>query len=310
MKSGFIGIIGRPNVGKSTLLNSILGEKIAITTEKPQTTRNTIRGIYTRMEGEGEDREPACQMVFIDTPGIHKPKNKLGTFMTDSAVNTLKEVDVILFLVDSEFEGEGSGDAYILDLLRSNQTPKLLVINKIDKIDPDTFRKTYEYYESLDLFDAIIGTNAKIGQNVDELLAALEDLLAEGPMFFPEEMITDNPERFLVSEIIREKALLYLNDEVPHGVAVEIEKFDEQPGISNISAVIYCEKDSHKGIIIGRDGKKLKGIGKSARLEIEALLGTKVYLELFVKVKKNWRQSDVMLGNFGYVASWKTDLHR
>ena len=222
MKSGFIGIIGRPNVGKSTLLNSILGEKIAITTEKPQTTRNTIRGIYTRMEGEGEDREPACQMVFIDTPGIHKPKNKLGTFMTDSAVNTLKEVDVILFLVDSEFEGEGSGDAYILDLLQSNQTPKLLVINKIDKIDPDTFRKTYEYYESLDLFDAIIGTNAKTGQNVDELLATLEDLLAEGPMFFPEEMITDNPERFLVSEIIREKALLYLNDEVPHGVAVLI----------------------------------------------------------------------------------------
>ncbi|MBQ1419145.1 MAG: GTPase Era [Firmicutes bacterium] len=310
MKSGFIGIIGRPNVGKSTLLNSILGEKIAITTEKPQTTRNTIRGIYTRMEGEGEDREPACQMVFIDTPGIHKPKNKLGSYMTDAAVNTLKEVDVILFLVDSEFEGEGSGDAYILDLLKSNQTPKLLVINKIDKIDPDTFRRIYEYYEGLDLFDAIIGTNAKSGQNVDELLVTLEDLLAEGPMFFPEDMITDNPMRFLASEIIREKALLYLNDEVPHGVAVEIERFEEQPGIANISADIYCETDSHKGIIIGRDGKKLKGIGKSARMEIEAFLGTKVYLELFVKVKKNWRQSDVMLGNFGYVASWKTDLHR
>ena len=249
-------------------------------------------------------------MVFIDTPGIHKPKNKLGSYMTDAAVNTLKEVDVILFLVDSEFEGEGSGDAYILDLLRSNQTPKLLVINKIDKIDPDTFRRIYEYYEGLELFDAIIGTNAKTGQNVDELLVTLEDLLAEGPMFFPEDMITDNPMRFLASEIIREKALLYLNDEVPHGVAVEIERFDEQPGIANISAVIYCEKDSHKGIIIGRDGKKLKGIGKSARMEIEAFLGTKVYLELFVKVKKNWRQSDVMLGNFGYVASWKTDLHR
>ena len=266
MKSGFIGIIGRPNVGKSTLMNSILGEKIAITTDKPQTTRNTIRGIYTRMEGEGEDREPACQMVFIDTPGIHKPKNKLGSYMTDAAVNTLKEVDVILFF-------------------------------------PDTFRRIYEFYEGLDLFDAIVGTNAKTGQNVDELLA-------EGPMFFPEDMITDNPMRFLASEIIREKALLYLNDEVPHGVAVEIERFEEQPGITNISAVIYCEKDSHKGIIIGRDGKKLKGIGKSARLEIEAFLGTKVFLELFVKVKKNWRQSDVMLGNFGYVASWKTDLHR
>ena len=310
MKSGFISIIGRPNVGKSTLMNSILGEKIAITTQKPQTTRNTIRGIYTRMEGEGEARIPACQMVFIDTPGIHKPKNKLGNYMTDAAINTLKEVDVILFMVDSEFEGEGSGDAYILDLLRSNQTPKLLVINKIDTIEPDAFRRIYEHYESLELFDAILGTNAKSGHKVQELLKTIEDLLAEGPMFFPEDMITDNPERFLVSEIIREKALLYLNDEVPHGVAVEIESFEEQPSISNISAVIYCEKDSHKGIIIGRDGKKLKGIGKSARLEIEALLGTKVYLELFVKVKKNWRQSDYMLGNFGYVPSWKTDLHR
>ena len=195
-----------------------------------------------------------------------------------------------------------------------------LVVKLEDKLDLRGVSKSVVGYDEnneytgldwfQDLFDAIIGTNAKTGQNVDELLATLEDLLAEGPMFFPEEMITDNPERFLVSEIIREKALLYLNDEVPHGVAVEIEKFDEQPGISNISAVIYCEKDSHKGIIIGRDGKKLKGIGKSARLEIEALLGTKVYLELFVKVKKNWRQSDVMLGNFGYVASWKTDLHR
>lgn len=308
MKSGFIGIIGRPNVGKSTLLNSILGEKIAITTEKPQTTRNTIRGIYTRVDAESS--EPECQMVFIDTPGIHKPKNKLGTYMTDAAVNTLKEVDVILFLVDSEFEGEGSGDAYILELLRSNNTPKLLVINKIDKIEPDSYERIYKHYEGLGLFDAIVGTNAKKGQNVDVLLEKLEDLLAEGPMYFPEEMITDNPERFLVSEIIREKALLYLNDEVPHGVAVEIERFEEQPGISNISAVIYCEKDSHKGIIIGRDGKKLKGIGKSARIEIEALLGTKVYLELFVKVKKNWRQSEVMLGNFGYIPSWKTDLHR
>ncbi|MCQ2560493.1 MAG: GTPase Era [Clostridia bacterium] len=307
MKSGFIGIIGRPNVGKSTLLNSILGEKIAITTEKPQTTRNTIRGIYTHMD---EDNEPDCQMIFIDTPGIHKPKNKLGSFMTDSAVNTLKEVDVILFLIDSEYEGDGSGDAYILDILSQNHTPKVLVINKIDKIDPETFQRIYNHYENLGVFDAIVGTNAKSGQNVDELLEILEDLMAEGPMFFPPEMITDNPERFLVSEIIREKALLYLNDEVPHGVAVEIEKYEELPGINNISAVIYCEKDSHKGIIIGQGGKKLKGIGKSARIEAEALLGTKVYLELFVKVKKNWRQSDVMLGNFGYVASWKTDLHR
>lgn len=307
MKSGFVGIIGRPNVGKSTLLNAILGEKIAITTDKPQTTRNTIRGIYTHMDEEGE---PDCQMVFIDTPGIHKPKNKLGTYMTDSAVNTLREVDVVLFLVDSEFQGEGSGDAYILDILKQNSTPKVLVINKIDKIEPEAFRRIYSHYEELGMFDAIVGTNALKGRNVDDLLEVLEEQMKEGPMYFPPDMITAHPERFLVSEIIREKALLYLNDEVPHGVAVEIERYEELPGINNISAVIYCERESHKGIIIGQGGKKLKGIGKAARIEAEALLGTKVYLELYVKVKKNWRQSDIMLGNFGYVATWEKDLHR
>jgi GTPase len=298
MKTGFIAIVGRPNVGKSTLLNAILGEKIAITTEKPQTTRNIIRGIYTRDADDAQNT--GCQMVFIDTPGIHKPKNKLGSFMTDAATNTLKEVDVILFLIDDEYAGEGSGDSYIIELLKQNSTHKILVINKIDKMGPQSFQKTYETYESMNVFDAIIGIQANIGKNVDVLVETIEDLLVEGPMYFPADMITDYPERFLVSEIIREKVLMYLNDEVPHGVAVEIETYEEQPAITRIGAIIYCEKKSHKGILIGKEGKKLKGIGKSARLEIEALLGTKVYLELWVKVKENWRDNEAAISNFGY----------
>ena len=296
MKSGFVGIIGRPNVGKSTLLNSILGEKIAIATNKPQTTRNTIRGIYTRLT-EGE---PECQLVFIDTPGIHKPKNKLGSYMTDIAISTLKEVDVILFLVDSELEDKNSGDRFILDVLKGTDTPKVLVINKIDKIEPDAFARIYKCYEDMGMFDYIIGTNALEGKNVDVLLEKLEENAEEGPMFFPADMVTDHPERFIVSEIIREKLLLYLEEEVPHGVAVQIEMFEEGSKLTKISAVIYCEKQSHKGIIIGQGGRKIKGIGKAAREEIEALLGTKVYLELFVKVKERWRESEAAIANFGY----------
>lgn len=298
MKTGFIGIVGRPNVGKSTLLNAILGEKIAITTDKPQTTRNTIRGIYTRSANGTTDA--GCQMVFIDTPGIHKPKNKLGSFMTDAATNTLKEVDAILFLVDDVYAGEGSGDSYIVELLKQNSTHKILVINKIDKMGPESFQKTYETYEAMHVFDEIIGVQANIGKNVDVLIQTIEELLVEGPMYFPADMITDYPERFLVSEIIREKVLMYLNDEVPHGVAIEIETYKEQPNITNIGAIIYCEKKSHKGILIGKEGKKLKGIGKSARLEIEALIGTKVFLELWVKVKENWRDNEAAINNFGY----------
>lgn len=290
MKTGFIGIIGRPNVGKSTLLNSILGEKIAITTDKPQTTRNTIRGIYTRSD---------VQMVFIDTPGIHKPHSKLGAYMTESAVNTFKEVDVILFLVDSHMS-KGPGDKYILEMLKDVHTPKILVINKIDTMEPEYFRRIYDEYSALGIFEDVFGTAALEGRNVDRLIGRIEDFLQEGPMFFPEDMVTDHPERFIVSEIIREKLLLYLNDEVPHGVAVEIESFREEPGITRIGAVIYCERKSHKGIIIGKQGKKLKGVGKAARLEIEALLGCKVFLELWVKVRENWRDSDIALSNFGY----------
>lgn len=297
MKTGFIGIIGRPNVGKSTLMNAILGEKVAITADKPQTTRNTIRGIYTRFDDEYGDE--VVQMVFIDTPGIHKPHSKLGNFMTESAINTFKEVDVILFLVDSDIN-KGPGDKYILEMLKNVDTPKLLVINKIDKMEPEAFRKIYETYDEMGVFEGVYGTSALEGKNVDNLIAGIEDHLEEGPMFFPEDMVTDHPERFIVSEIIREKVLHYLDDEVPHGVAIEIESYKEEPNITRIGAVIYCERKSHKGIIIGKGGKKLKGIGKSARLEIEALLGCKVFLEIWVKVKENWRDSDFALSNFGY----------
>lgn len=290
MKSGFIGIIGRPNVGKSTLLNGILGEKIAIATSKPQTTRNTIRGIYTTGD---------CQMVFIDTPGIHKPKTKLGNFMTDSALNTFKEVDLVLFLVDDSLS-QGPGDKYIVEMLKNINTPKFLVINKMDKINPENYEKIYNEYEQTGIFDEIFPVSALEQKNIDILLESIEKFMPEGPQYFPSDMITDHPERFIVSEILREKVLMFLEDEVPHGVAIEIESFQEEERVTRIRAVVYCEKKSHKGIIIGQGGRKLKGIGKSAREEIEALLGNKVFLQLWVKVKENWRNSDFALSNFGY----------
>lgn len=290
MKSGFISIIGRPNVGKSTLLNGILGEKIAIATSKPQTTRNTIRGIYTTGD---------CQMVFIDTPGIHKPKTKLGNFMTDSALNTFKEVDLVLFLVDDSLS-QGPGDKYIVEMLKNINTPKFLVINKMDKINPEDYEKIYNEYEQTGIFDEIFPVSALEQKNIDILLESIEKFMPEGPQYFPSDMITDHPERFIASEILREKVLMFLEDEVPHGVAIEIESFQEEERVTRISAVVYCEKKSHKGIIIGQGGRKLKGIGKSAREEIEALLGNKVFLQLWVKVKENWRNSDFALSNFGY----------
>ena len=291
MKSGFVGIVGRPNVGKSTLLNAIIGEKVAITSDKAQTTRNAIRGIYN---------EEGYQIVFIDTPGIHKPANSLGKYMTDTAVSTLNHSDVILFLTDEPLS-KGPGDKYITELLKkADRTPKLLIINKIDRIEPDEYRAIYDEYEQTGIFDRIIGTSALKGKNTEVVVEAIKPYIHEGPQYFPADFFTDNPMRFLVSEIIREKALMYLRDEVPHGVAVEIEQYEEGARVTDIGAVIYCEKKSHKGIIIGAHGRKLKGIGKAARQEIEALVGTKVYLELWVKVKENWRESDILVSNFGY----------
>ena len=290
MRSGFVSIVGRPNVGKSTLLNAILGEKIAITTDKPQTTRNTIRGIYTR-----ED----LQIVFIDTPGIHKPRNKLGDIMTGAALDTFKETDAVIFITDGGLD-EGPGDWYILDILKDSDTPKILVINKIDQMDPEKFRKIFEEYEDMGIFDHVLGISALTGKNVEQVVEKAAGFMEEGPMYFPPDMVTDDPVRFIVSEIIREKLLIYMNDEIPHGTAVEIEQYEEDEKITRISAVIYCEKKSHKGLIIGKGGRKLKGIGKSARQEMEALLGTKVFLQMWVKIRENWRDSDIALSNFGY----------
>ncbi|NLA70452.1 MAG: GTPase Era [Clostridiales bacterium] len=296
MKSGFIGIIGRPNVGKSTLLNSILGEKIAITSSKPQTTRNRITGIFTDLNAFDGD---GLQMVFLDTPGIHKPRTKLGSAINETAVNTLKGVDVILLMIDGT-KDFGLGDKVVLEMLKEIDTPKILAINKMDMMTPDMYLELYNKYEEMGLFEDIYGTSAINGANVPELMERLSGFMVEGPMYYPEEMATDHPERFIVSEIIREKLLSYLNEEVPHGIFVEIESFEEHENITDISAVIYCEKKSHKAIIIGKEGKKLKGVGKAARLEIEALLGTKVFLSLWVKVKENWRDSDRTIRNFGY----------
>lgn len=296
MKSGFIGIIGRPNVGKSTLLNNILGEKIAITSDKPQTTLNRITGIYTDLEATNGD---GIQMIFLDTPGIHKPHNKLGEAINETAINTFKGVDLILLIIDGT-KKFGTGDEKVIAMLEKESTPKILVINKMDLIGPEEYLELYNKYDSVNLFDDIYGVSALKGDNVQMLIECMSGYMKEGPMYYPEDIATDHPERFIVSEIIREKLLNYLNDEVPHGVAVEIESFEEKKGITDISAVIYCERKSHKSIIIGKGGNKLKGVGKAARKEIEDLIGCKVFLSLWVKVKENWRDSDRTIKNFGY----------
>lgn len=299
MKSGFIGIIGRPNVGKSTLMNSMLGEKIAITSAKPQTTLNRITGIYTDMEYDGGE---GIQMIFLDTPGIHKPHNKLGAAINETAVNTLDGVDVILLIVDGTLDF-GRGDEAMIKLMQETDCPRLLAINKTDMISPETYLELYKRYEETGLFDDIYGISALKGDNVRMLRDKLTEYMPEGPMYYPEDIATNHPERFIVSEIIREKLMHYLKDEVPHGVFVEIESFnepEEEGGITEIGAVIYCEKKSHKGIIIGKNGNKLKGVGKAARKDIEALVGGKVYLSLWVKVKENWRDSERTIRSWGY----------
>lgn len=296
MKSGFIGIIGRPNVGKSTLLNRILGEKIAITSDKAQTTRNRITGIYTDLTYESGE---GIQIIFLDTPGIHKPKNKLGSAINETAMNTYRGVDAVLLVVDGT-KKMGRGDEHMLELMRTVSVPKILVINKTDLMQPEDYLELYNEYTKECIFEEIYGISALDGTNVATLVEKLKEYMVEGPMYFSEDIATDSPMRFLVSEIIREKLLMYLEQEVPHGVMVEIEEYEEADGITNIHAVIVCEKNRHKSIIIGKGGRKIKGIGKAARVEIEELVGTKVFLKLWVKVKENWRDSNAMIKNFGY----------
>lgn len=291
-KSGFVSIVGRPNVGKSTLMNNVVGEKIAIMSDKPQTTRNTIQAVYT---------DEKCQIVFLDTPGIHKPKNKLGEFMVKSATDAFKNVDLVLFVVDDS-KKIGPGDRKIIEDLKGIKTPVVLVLNKIDKLEEAELFDLMNLYSKEELFKEIVPISALKGRNINELLKVIEKYLEEGPKYFPDYMITDQPERVLVAELIREKVLHYLDDEVPHGVAVEIErmKFRKDKDIVDISAVIYCERESHKGIIIGKNGRKLKGIGKSAREDMELLLGSKINLQLWVKVKENWRNLQNYISDFGY----------
>lgn len=292
-KSGFVSIVGRPNVGKSTLMNNVVGEKIAIMSDKPQTTRNTIQAVYTDDE---------TQIVFLDTPGIHKPKNKLGEFMVKAATDAFKNVDLVLFVVDDS-KKIGPGDKKIIEDLKTIKTPVILVINKIDQLEQkDELFDIIKMYDAEGLFKEIVPISALKGKNTDSLMKAIRGYLEEGPKYFPDYMITDQPERVLISELIREKVLHYVHDEVPHGVAVEIEKMKSRKDkeIVDVSAVIYCERSSHKGIIIGKNGRKLKGIGKSAREDIELLLGSQINLQLWVKVKENWRNSQNYINNFGY----------
>ncbi|CDF58061.1 GTPase Era [Thermobrachium celere] len=291
-KSGYVTIIGRPNVGKSTLINAIMGEKLLITSNKPQTTRNTIQAILTRDN---------YQIVFMDTPGLHKPKHKLGEYMVKVAQSTLSQVDVIVFVTTPEEEINIS-DKYIIDQIKQSKPIKILVINKVDTVNKEKLAKTIENYYNYFKFDEVVPISALKQKNVDELIKVIVDKLPYGPKYFPDEMITDQPERFVVAEIIREKLLHNLQEEVPHGTAVEVitMREDKEKQCVNINATIYCEKESHKSIIIGKGGQMLKKIGQSSRIDIERFLGTKVFLELWVKVKKDWRDSEAILRSLGY----------
>ncbi len=289
-KSGFVTLIGRPNVGKSTLMNYLIGQKIAITSNKPQTTRNRIQTVLTTEQG---------QVVFVDTPGIHKAKNKLGEYMVNVAERTLNEVDVVLWLVEpSTFIG--AGEKHIAEQLKRVKTPVILVINKVDMVKKDEVFAFIDAYQKIYDFAAIVPVSAKNGENTDELLKVLFQYLPYGPQFYDEDTVTDQPQRQIVAEIIREKALHALNEEIPHGIAVSIEKMQFKRKIVEIEATIICERDSHKGIIIGKKGSMLNKIGTNARYEIEKMLEMQVNLKLWVKVKKDWRDSDFLIKNFGY----------
>ena len=292
-KSGFVTIIGRPNVGKSTLMNHLIGQKIAITSNKPQTTRNRIQTVYTDME--------RGQIVFLYTPGIHQAKNKLGEYMVNVAEHTLSEVDVILWLVEpSTFIG--AGEQHIIKQLKKTKTPVILIINKVDTVEREKILEYIDAYRKVFDFAEIVPASALREQNLDTVVDVIFKYLPYGPMFYDEETVTDQPERAIVAEIIREKALHALDDEIPHGIAVYIDRMKERRGqnIIDIDATIVCERDSHKGIIIGKGGSMLKKIGSNARYEMERLLDTQVNLKLWVKVRKDWRDSELMMKNFGY----------
>ena len=289
-KSGFVTLIGRPNVGKSTLMNHLIGQKIAITSNKPQTTRNRIQTVLTTEEG---------QIVFVDTPGIHKAKNKLGEYMVNVAERTLNEVDVVLWLVEPTTY-VGAGEQHIISQLKRVNTPVVLVINKVDMVKKEEVLPTILAYKDLYDFAEIVPVSARSGQNTDELIEVILKYLPYGPQFYDEDTITDQPERQIVAELIREKALHSLNEEIPHGIAVAIDRMKMNNRVMHIDATIICERDSHKGIIIGKQGAMLKKIGSTARFEIERMLDCKVNLKLWVKVKKDWRDSEFLMKNFGY----------
>lgn len=290
-RSGFVAIVGRPNVGKSTLMNHLIGQKIAIMSDKPQTTRNKIHGVYTTGD---------AQIVFLDTPGIHKPQSKLGDYMFKTAEGALKEVEAALFLVDVS-EGIGGGDRFIIEQLKKVSTPVFLVLNKIDKIEPEKLLPIIAEYKDLYDFAEIVPISALRGNNVETLLDQLIKYLPEGPQYYPADQVTDHPEQFVCAELIREKILHLTREEVPHSIAVQIEDMRVQEnGVVYIGAVIYVERDSQKGIIIGKKGALLKEVGKLARQDIEALLGSRTFLELWVKVKKDWRNQERVLKDFGF----------
>lgn len=292
-KSGFVTIIGRPNVGKSTLMNRIIGQKIAITSSKPQTTRNRIQTVYHDQRG---------QIIFLDTPGIHKAKNKLGQYMVNAAESTFKEVDLVLWLVEpTTFIGKG--ERHIAEVLRKSQAPVILVMNKIDTVKKAAILECIAAYKDTMDFAEIVPVSAATGGSVEELVTVMFEYLHEGPQYYDEDTITDQPERQIVAELIREKALRLLSDEIPHGIAVSIDRMKDRPGkrpLVDIDATIVCERDSHKGIIIGKQGSMLKKIGTNAREDMEEFLQAKVNLKLWVKVKKDWRDSDFLLKNFGF----------
>lgn len=291
-KSGFVSLIGRPNVGKSTLMNCLVGEKIAIISSKPQTTRNKIQSILTTDD---------MQVIFIDTPGLHTPKSKLGNYMVKSAENTLSNVDIVLYLIEP-YEKIKDSDRAILERLNKVKTPVFLIINKIDTVEKPELLKVMEAYSAEYPFKEIIPISALKDKNTGDLLDAIKKYLPEGPKYFPDDMITDQPERQIVAEIIREKALYLLQEEIPHGIAVEITSMKprKDKDITDIEATVYCERESHKGIIIGKQGSMLKKIGSNARRDIERFLGENINLQIWIKVKKDWRDSDFLLRNFGY----------